>query len=286
MIAYPNPKLNIGLDVIRRREDGYHDLESLFVPYGGPSDDVWQGTPGPMKDVLEIVESGKFSVEIIKDGRRMDGTTPGEWDPMKDLVVKAYKLLKADFDLPPVRIHLEKNIPVGAGLGGGSADGAFALRMIDEIFDLYLPYVVLEDYAAQLGSDCPFFIYNRPMFVSGRGDVLEPFDVPELFSSDTTSGQPAYGIELVTPAVSVSTKEAYSGIIPASPAAPLRELLRKPLSRWREAGVKNDFEKTVFALHPELAALKQDFYDRGAVYASMSGSGSAIFGIFGYPFNS
>lgn len=280
MIAYPNPKLNIGLDVIRRREDGYHDLESLFVPYGGPSDDVWQGAPGPMKDVLEIDEAGKFSVEIIKNGRRMDGTVPGEWDPMKDLVVKAYKLLKADFDLPPVRIHLEKNIPVGAGLGGGSADGAFALRMMDELFDLYLPYVVLEDYAAQLGSDCPFFIYNRPMFVSGRGDVLEAFDVPELFQSDASSAKTAYHIEVVTPAVSVSTKEAYAGIIPSEPEKPLRELLAQPVAQWREAGVKNDFEKTVFALHPELAALKQDLYDRGAVYASMSGSGSALFGIF------
>lgn len=280
MIAYPNPKLNIGLDVLRRREDGYHDLESLFVPYDGPSDDAWQGVPGPMKDVLEIGESGKFSVEIIKDGRRMDGTIPGEWDPMKDLAVKAYKLLKADFDLPPVRIHLEKNIPVGAGLGGGSADGAFALKMIDEIFDLYLPYVVLEDYAAQLGSDCPFFIYNRPMFVSGRGDVLEPFDVPELFPSDASSGQKAYCIEVLTPAVSVSTKEAYAGITPAVPAKSLRELLQLPVAQWREADVKNDFEKTVFTLHPELAALKQDLYDRGAVYASMSGSGSALFGIF------
>lgn len=280
MLSYPNPKLNIGLDVIRRREDGYHDLESLFVPYGGPEEDIWQGVPGPMKDVLEIEESGKFSVEIIKDGRLMDGSAPGEWDPMKDLVVKAYKLLKADFDLPPVRIHLEKNIPVGAGLGGGSADGAFALRMIDEIFNLYLPYVVLEDYAVQLGSDCPFFIYNRPMFVSGRGDVLEPFDVPELFPSDASSGLAAYRIEVVTPAVSVPTKEAYAGITPTVPAKSLRELLQLPVAQWREADVKNDFEKTVFILHPELAALKQDLYDRGAVYASMSGSGSALFGIF------
>lgn len=281
MIAYPNPKLNIGLDVLRRRDDGYHDLESLFVPYDGPSDDAWQGVPGPMKDVLEIEESGKFSVEIIKDGRCMDGTVPGEWDPMKDLVVKAYKLLKADFDLPPVRIHLEKNIPVGAGLGGGSADGAFALRMVDELFDLYLPYVVLEGYAAQLGSDCSFFIYNRPMFVSGRGDVLEPFDVPELFPSEVSSENSPYHIEVLTPALSVSTKEAYAGITPVEPATPLRELLQLPVNQWREAGVKNDFEKTVFALHPELAALKQDLYYRGAVYASMSGSGSALFGIFG-----
>lgn len=259
MISYPNAKLNIGLDVLRKRPDGFHDLESLFIPCKD------------LCDTLEITEAGKFSVEIIKNGRVMDGTAPGEWDPKKDLVVKAYQLLKADFALPPVRIRLEKNIPVGAGLGGGSADAAFALMMLDEMFDLYLPYVMLEDYAAQLGSDCPFFIHNEPMFVSGRGEVLEPFDCPAL---------DGHHIEVITPSCSVSTKEAYGGIVPALPERPLRELLALPLEQWREAGVKNDFEKTVFALHPELATMKQDLYDRGAIYASMSGSGSALFGIF------
>lgn len=260
MISYPNAKLNIGLDVLRKRPDGFHDLESLFIPCKD------------LCDTLEIDQAGKFSVEIIKNGRVMDGTASGEWDPKKDLVVKAYQLLKADFALPPVRIRLEKKIPVGAGLGGGSADAAFTLMMLDEMFDLYLPYVMLEDYAAQLGSDCPFFIHNEPMFVSGRGEVLEPFEVPELAGCR---------IEVVTPeGVSVSTKEAYAGIVPAMPERPLRELLALPVKQWREAGVKNDFEKTVFALHPELASMKEDLYSGGAIYASMSGSGSALFGIF------
>lgn len=260
MISHPNAKLNIGLDVLRKRPDGFHDLESLFIPCKD------------LCDTLEIVEAPKFSVEIIKNGRVMDGTAPGEWDPRKDLVVKAYQLLKADFALPPVHMRLEKNIPVGAGLGGGSADAAFALLMLDEMFDLYLPYVMLEDYAAQLGSDCPFFIHNRPMFVSGRGEVLEAIEVPQLEGRR---------IEVVTPeGVSVSTKEAYGGIVPALPEVPLRELLALPLEQWREAGVKNDFERTVFAIHPELSSMKQALYDRGAVYASMSGSGSALFGIF------
>lgn len=260
MISYPNAKLNIGLDVIRKRPDGFHDLESLFIPFKG------------VTDTLEIVEASKFSVEIIKNGRVMDGSAPGEWDPRKDLVVKAYQLLKKDFDLAPVKIRLEKNIPVGAGLGGGSADASSALLMLDEIFDLYLPYVVLEDYAAQLGSDCPFFIYNRPMYVSGRGDVLEEFDIPQLEDFD---------IRLVTPTgVSVATKEAYGGIVPAIPQKSLKELLALPVEQWRDAEVKNDFEKTVFAVHPSLAGMKEQLYADGALYASMSGSGSALYGIF------
>lgn len=258
MISHPNAKLNIGLDVLRKRPDGFHDLESLFIPYTG------------LQDTLEIEPADKFSVEIIKDGRVMDGTAPGEWDPRKDLVVKAYNMLKQDFFLPNVRIRLEKNIPVGAGLGGGSADAAFAIRMLDEMFDLYLPYVLLEDYAASLGSDCPFFIYNRPMFVSGRGEMLEEFECPALEGRR---------IEVITPSCSFSTKEAYAGIHPCEPQTPLRELLALPIEQWREAGVKNDFETTVFAVHPELASLKQSLYDQGALYASMSGSGSALFGI-------
>ena len=259
MISHPNAKLNLGLDVLRKRPDGFHDLESLFIPCKD------------LCDVLEIQEAKEFSIEIIKNGRVMDGSVPGEWNPKKDLVVQAYNLLKKDFFLPAVSIRLEKHIPVGAGLGGGSADAAFALRMLDEMFDLYMPYVMLEDYAAQLGSDCPFFVRNKPMFVSGRGDVLEEMEVPQL---------EGHRIEVVTPDISVSTKEAYAGIVPAVPQRPLRELLALPLENWREAGVKNDFESTVFALHPELARLKEELYEKGATYASMSGSGSALFGIF------
>lgn len=258
MTVHPNAKFNIGLNVIGKRPDGYHNLESLFVPCSS------------LADELEIVEAPKFGVEIFRGGRLMDGSAEGDWDPMKDLTVKAYKLLKKEFDLPPVHIRLEKRIPVGAGLGGGSSDAAFALSMLSEMFDLYLPDTMLEIYAAELGSDCPFFIYNEAMFVTGRGEILEPFDLPVLDD---------YRMEVVFPDVSVSTREAYAGIVPSPAAVPLREALSRPLSQWKEC-VFNDFEKTVFAAHPALAEVKRSLYDRGAVYASMSGSGSAIFGIF------
>jgi len=259
MISYPTPKVNIGLDVLRKRPDGYHDLESLFVPYSG------------LSDVLEIEEAAKFSIEIVRDGRVMDGSVHGDWDPRSDLTVKAFQLLRKDFDLPQVSIRLEKRIPVGAGLGGGSADASFALRILSEMFNLYLPDEMLEIYAAELGSDCPFFVYNCPMFVSGRGDVLESFDIPDL--SD-------YEIRVAVPeGESVSTKEAYSGIVPSMPAESLRSLLMRPIDQWRDC-IKNDFEASVFATHPKIAALKQSFYDSGAVYASMSGSGSSVFALF------
>ena len=267
MIVHPNAKLNIGLDVMRKRPDGYHDLESLFVPCPA------------LTDVLEMVEAPKFGIEIIREGRVMDGSAQGDWDPMKDLTVQAYRLLKKECDIPPVRIRLEKRIPVGAGLGGGSADAAFALRALSEMFDLYLPDEMLEIYAAGLGSDCPFFIYNSPMFVTGRGDVLEPFDMPALDGFDIKVEIPE--------GVSVSTREAYAGIVPrnllstsiAGERMPLREALLMPVDRWKEF-VSNDFEKTVFSLYPEIAALKESMYVRGAVYASMSGSGSSVFGLF------
>lgn len=258
MVTCPNAKLNIGLNVIRKRPDGFHDIESLFVPCTS------------LTDELEIVEAPKFGIDIFRSGRLMDGSVAGDWDPMKDLTVQAYKLLKKECGLPAIHITLHKNIPVGAGLGGGSADGAFALRMLSEMFDLYLPDEMLEIYAAELGSDCPFFIYNSPMFVSGRGEILEPFDVPELAS---------YRIEVKIPEISVSTREAYSGIVPAQAAVPMREALLRPVSEWKSC-VLNDFEKTVFALHPSLADIKDAFYADGAVYASMSGSGSAIFALF------
>jgi len=256
MKSYPHAKINIGLDVLRKRPDGFHDLESLFVPYYG------------LTDVLTIEESGKTTIEIVRGARVMDGRAEGDWDPAKDLTMKAYQLLRKDFDLPPVAISLEKRIPVGAGLGGGSADAAFALRMISEMFDLFVPDVMLEVYAAELGSDCPFFVYDCPMFVSGRGDVLEPIDLPSLAE---------YELEVVVPeGVSVSTKEAYSGIVPMLPEMPLRQALERPVPEWKGL-VKNDFEKTVFALHPELAEIKAGMYEDGAVYAAMSGSGSSIF---------
>lgn len=239
-------KINVGLHVLRKRPDGYHDLETLFVPYPD------------IHDELEIEEAGEFSFQG-------EGVT---WE--NDLTVQAYKLLRDDFDLPPVAIRLSKRAPVGAGLGGGSSDAAFALMMLDSMFCLGLGQERLAAYAARLGSDCAFFIYNRPMVGRGRGEILTPCPV------DLSP----YRIEITVPkGVSVSTREAYGGIVPRERPVPIEEILSLPVAQWRGL-LENDFEPQVFALHPELARLKEDFYARGALYAAMSGSGSAIYGIF------
>ena len=252
-------KVNIGLNVLRRRPDGYHDLETLFVPYWG------------LGDELTVEPASRFSIDIEREG----GV---DWDPMEDLTVRAWRLLKADFpQLPPVAIRLVKGAPVGAGLGGGSADAAFMLRALNDLGSLGLSDAALAAYAAKLGSDCAFFIYCRPMFGSGRGEVLEPFDIDlsgyELrveLPLDAATGRP----------VSVSTKEAYSGIVPRdNRALPLREALQLPPAQWRGT-ILNDFEATVCPRHPEIPALIGRFYADGAIYAAMSGSGSAVFGLF------
>lgn len=252
----PCVKLNLGLNVIERRPDGFHNLETLFVPYEG------------LRDVLEIellpFPEEEPQIEIIFNGNP-------QWDPQKDLTIKAWRLLKSEYaDIPAVKIRLEKHSPVGAGLGGGSSDCAAALRMISELCSLGLDDARLAEYASRLGSDCPFFIYGVPMFGSGRGEILEPFDI------DLSS----YEIRVEMPAgVSVSTKEAYSGIRPHIPAKPLKEVLSEPVENWKE-DLLNDFEASVFPLHPEIESLKQRFYSQGAVYSAMSGSGSAVFALF------
>ena len=277
MITNPNVKINLGLNVLRKREDGFHDLETLFVPYFG------------IHDTLEIVAGddfsrtsaaifGKYAPEMIAQGISDDGklmiTIAREdgvdWDPLKDLTAKAYGILAEDFDLPPVKIFLEKTSPVGAGLGGGSADAAFALKMLNEICSLGLDEVRLAEYASRLGSDCAFFIYNRPMIGEGRGEILTeyPLDLGDL------------NLQVLTPeGVAVSTKDAYGGIKPRLPEVPLREALGRPVVEW-DGILVNDFEETVFAKYPELAAIKSSLYDSGAVYASMSGSGSALFALY------
>ena len=285
MILHPGVKINLGLNILRKRADGFHDLETLFVPVDGSVHDTLEIVTGddwsltadhirqaysPSQRVQAISPDGKVMVTIA----RREGV---DWDPLKDLTVKAYQLLAADFDLPPVKIFLEKGSPVGAGLGGGSADAAFALRAIATLAGLIpsstdTPAALSDDdlsaYAARLGSDCAFFIYNRPMFAGGRGEVLEDFPLPLDFR-----------VELVIPeGISVSTAEAYGGVTPHLPPVPLRELLVDS-SRWR-AELHNDFEDSVFPRHPQLAALKADLYARGAFYASMSGSGSALYGLF------
>ena len=276
MIAYPNVKLNLGLHVVRRREDGYHDLETLFVPYLG------------LHDTLEIITGDDFSrtsarlQETYRAEQLAQGITPDgklmvtiarkegvDWDPLKDLTVKAYGILAEQYKLPPMKVYLEKTSPVGAGLGGGSADAAFALRMIVELAGLELSDAELAGFAARLGSDCAFFIYNRPMLGTGRGEILEPFDID-------LSG---YRLDVIVPeGISVSTADAYRGIVPKVPDLPLREVLAHPVTEWKGLLV-NDFETTVFEKHPRLAEIKQSLYDDGAVYAAMSGSGSALFSL-------
>lgn len=306
MITTPNVKINLGLNVLRKRADGFHDLETLFVPYFGIHDtleiitgDDYSRTSArlfsrygdnslPESQAIQKPE-GVFGVEteetaapklvqgISEDGRLMITIARAEgvdWDPLKDLCAKAYRLLADEFDLPPVKIFLEKTSPVGAGLGGGSADAAFTLKMLDEMFALGLSEQQLAEYAARLGSDCPLFIYNRPMIGEGRGEILTDFDLDECLDPDQ------YEIQVITPAgVAVSTAEAYSGIVPQQPDMQLRDALALPVEDW-DGNLVNDFEITVFEKHPELAAIKKSLYDCGAVYASMSGSGSALFAVY------
>ena len=301
MITNPNVKINLGLNVLRKREDGFHDLETLFVPYSGITDtleiivgDDYSRTSAILFSKYgssipasqgSVKPEGCFGVEteectapkivqgISEDGKLMITIARAEgvdWDPMKDLTAKAYYILAEDFKLPPVKIFLEKTSPVGAGLGGGSADAAFALKMLNELCALGLTEDQLAGYAARLGSDCAFFIYNRPMIGEGRGEVLTEYPV-DLEGFD---------LQVLTPeGISVSTKDAYSGIRPHLPEIPLREALSKPVEEWYGILV-NDFEETVFVKYPELAAIKRSLYDSGAVYASMSGSGSALFALY------
>ena len=253
MIVYPNVKLNLGLRVLGKRGDGYHELQTVFVPYYGFS------------DTLEIVPASSFEIEIT-------GPEYGGWEPSDDLTARAWRLLRADFGIGPVHISLEKNSPVGAGLGGGSADGAFTLAALNDMFSLGLSLEALADYASCLGSDCPFFIYNFPMYATGRGEVLEPVSLP----------LDGWRFEVEVPrGVHVSTKEAYASLVPSGAAgADLKSTLSStPVEKWKDV-IVNDFEASVFPKHPEIPALKREMYSRGAVFASMSGSGSAVFGIF------
>lgn len=248
MISFPNAKINIGLNVVSKREDGYHNLETIFYPV-------------KLCDALEIVESDK--TEFSASGIKIDG------NPENNLVYKAYQILQKDFNLPPVKLHLHKVIPFGAGLGGGSADAAFTLKMLNDYFKLGIHLVKLESYAAQIGADCPFFIQNKPTFAHGIGDQFESVNL------DLSE----FSIVIVKPPFSVSTPEAYRNIVPAKPNFNLNEIETLAIEDWKSV-VKNDFEKPVFLQYPEIELLKNILYETGAVYASMSGSGSAVFGIF------
>ena len=280
MLSSPHVKINLGLNVLRKRPDGYHDLETLFVPYHGYHDTLeiisgedWSQTSASLFARYGGQDAAALAQAIRPDGKVMITLARAEgvdWDPLQDLTVKAYALLEAEFKLPPVKIFLEKTSPVGAGLGGGSADAAFALRMYNELFGLGLTDAALAGYAARLGSDCALFLHDGPVFGEGRGERLTPWEL------DLS----AYDLQVIVPeGIAVSTADAYRGIVPASPQLPLREVLRRPVLEWKDLLV-NDFEKTVFAKYPQLAAIKQSLYDSGAVYAAMSGSGSALFALF------
>jgi 4-diphosphocytidyl-2-C-methyl-D-erythritol kinase len=248
MLCFPNGKINIGLYITRRREDGYHDLETVFYPVK------------EMKDALEAVRG---AAELHLGGATVRGNRED------NIVWKAYELMRKHHDIPELEIWLQKAIPMGAGLGGGSADGAFMLQLINDYCKLGLSKEKLVAYALQLGSDCPFFIYNEPMFAKGRGEQLEPI----------TLDLSEYRIELVCPQIHVSTKEAFSMLTPKPASFDLRKLASLPVREWKDH-ISNDFEAPVFARHPELKKIKQELYDKGALYASMSGSGSAVYGIF------
>lgn len=258
MITFPCAKINLGLNIVSKRPDGYHNLETVFYPI-------------PLTDALEI----KYMDEKFPSEASCDLKITGNdinCNEEDNLVIKAYQLLAADFQLPRVHAHLVKRIPTQAGLGGGSSDAAYMIRLLDERFRLNIGIPEMERYAAKLGADCAFFITADPSYAEGIGDVLMPVDVPG-------AGLGGYYLAVVKPSVAVSTRDAYAAIVPKTPAKCCRDIVRQPIETWKEELV-NDFEAPIFAMHPELAAIKQRLYDAGAVYAAMSGSGSALFGIF------
>ena len=285
MITYPNVKVNLGLNVLRRRPDGYHDIETLFVPYFG------------MTDILEIVPSELFSIEITS-------SKPGipDWNPMSDLCAKAWRLMNGRFGVPPVAISLEKRNPVGGGLGGGSSDGAFTLKMLNEMFSVGLSEAELASLAAELGSDCPFFIHNRPMIGEGRGEILSDFPLsgidfsgsgahsggygarPSLPETPSSEKSPADGLSVryrlgviaLDSSLKVSTAQAYRSITPAVSPVSLRDALSHDITQWRGL-LKNDFEPVISAAHPLVRETIESCYARGCVYAAMSGSGPSVF---------
>jgi 4-diphosphocytidyl-2-C-methyl-D-erythritol kinase len=248
MVTFPNAKINLGLNVVERRLDGYHNIETLFYPVA-------------LSDILEVIPADEFF--FGNSELRIDT------EPENNLVVKAYNLLKPKYDLPPVKIHLHKVIPFGAGLGGGSSDAAFMLKMLNQIFEIGLSASQLREFASELGADCPFFIENQPAFATGTGNQLITIDI------DLNS----YQFVLVKPPFGVNTSHAYKSIIPHRQRISIKDIATGPIETWKD-NLKNDFEKPVFEMFPEIETIKQKLYDLGAIYASMSGSGSAVYAFF------
>lgn len=256
MITFPVAKINLGLNVVEKRPDGYHNLQTVFYPV-------------PIMDALEIVPmSDGFPSDVDCDLKVTNITIGG--DEQRNLVVRAYQLLKADYpELPRVHAHLWKGIPTQAGMGGGSSDCGYMIRLLNETFELGLTSEQMQQYAARLGADCAFFIESRASYAEGIGELLQPIDLD-------LSG---WHIGVVRPDIPVPTKEAFSRIHPHYPALNCREAVMQPVETWRDT-LTNDFEESVFVLHPEIGAVKEQLYKMGATYAAMSGSGSALFGLF------
>lgn len=252
MIVFPNIKINLGLSITEKRPDGYHNLETVFYPVA-------------LEDALEIraLPEADKKITLHQYGMEITG------NPEDNLVAKAYSLLDKEFHLPPVEIHLYKHIPSGAGLGGGSSDAAFMLKLLNGHFHLNLSEEQLEIYAATLGADCAFFIKNKPVYAEGIGNIFSPIEL----------SLKGYQIMIVKPDVFVSTREAFANIHPHHPEYPVKEVIRRPVAEWKDTLI-NDFEASVFPQHPVIGEIKQELYNQGALYASMSGSGSSVFGLF------
>lgn len=252
MINFPNAKINLGLNIVEKRPDGYHNLETIFYPI-------------PWNDALEIIENPhdrEIKCSLFISGKPLP-------ESCENLVIKAYNILDKDFNLPAIDIYLYKNIPLGAGLGGGSSDAAFMLKMLNDKFTLSLTDEQLEGYAATLGADCAFFIKNNPVFAEGIGNIFTP--IPVSLKN--------YQLVIIKPDIFVSTKDAFANIIPQKPAYSIKDLIQQPIEGWKDYLI-NDFEKSVFGKHRDIEDIKQRLYDNGAIYASMSGSGSSVYGIF------
>lgn len=250
MIIFPNAKINLGLNVVSKREDGYHNLETVFYPI-------------MIKEALEILVSDESEDSFFESGIKT-GT-----NMQTNLVMKALFLMRKYYDVPPLKVYLMKKIPFGAGIGGGSADAAFMLKLVNRKFELGATDEQLADIALQVGADCPFFIYNRPLFASGVGEKFEEVDL----SLDN------HNLVLVKPDIHVSTKDAFAMVQPAQPEMSLKEIVKKPVSEWKDLMV-NDFEKSVFTKYPLVEQIKLKLYALGAEYASMTGSGSSVYAIF------
>ena len=249
MIVFPNAKINIGLNVVEKRADGFHNIESIFYPIAN------------LYDVLEVVKND--SLQFTSSGIEMPGSIES------NLCVKAFKMLKVDYEIPFVKIHLHKAIPIGAGLGGGSADAAFMLKALNDLFELNLTTTQLLYYARKLGSDCAFFVENKPVYAYNKGDEFE----------DLILDLSCYDIKIEYPNIHIGTAEAYSGIVPKLSEQNIKDLIKEPILNWGRT-VLNDFEKSVFPSHPLIKKTKERMYNDGAIFASMTGSGSAVFGVF------